>query len=94
MPPWTAAASSTHARAVAESPRSTGSMDVIVPPAACTMATVSRLSASLTSQPTTEAPSRANASAAARPCPPAVPVMSATFPCKRPRAATDAIGRS
>ena len=61
-------------------------MDVIVPPAACTIATVSRLSASLTSQPTTNAPSRANASAAARPCPPAVPVMSATFPSRRPMA--------
>src|SRR5690349_5595766 len=54
------------------------------PPACSTMATVSLASSTFTSQPTTHAPSAAKRTAAARPCPLAVPVMSATLPSSRP----------
>ena len=52
------------------------------PPCPSTRRTVSRLPSSDTSATTTLAPSRANATAAARPMPFAAPVTNATFPAK------------
>src|SRR4051812_10365916 len=83
MPPASATPSSIHARAASLSPRSTGLDDAIWPPAARTSATVSCAPSTSRSQPTTRAPSAANSCAAARPWPPAVPVMKAILPSRR-----------
>src|SRR5579863_5516758 len=48
------------------------------------MSTVSAAGPAITSQPTTKAPSRANARAVARPMLPPVPVTTQTFPASRP----------
>src|SRR5690349_20816146 len=55
-------------------------METIVPPSARAAATVASAASTLRSHPTTSAPSRANARAAARPMLPPVPVMMHTFP--------------
>ena len=54
--------------------------DTIWPPAACTISTVAAAGPAIMSQPTTDAPSPANAKAAARPMLPPVPVITQTFP--------------
>src|ERR1700730_18505953 len=77
-------ASATSALHCKESVRLHGCIDTICPPIACTASTVSAPVATLMSQPTIFAPSRANASAAARPMLPPVPVMMQTLSVKRP----------
>ena len=52
----------------------------VLPPWPRTISTVASAAATFTSQPTTNAPSRANATAAALPMLPPVPVMTRTFP--------------
>src|ERR1700728_328833 len=84
MRPCRAAASSIQRRALSGSPRSTGCMVVMDPPASRTRAAVSRLPSSFTSQPTTCAPASANRKAAARPWPPPVPVINTALPVKGP----------
>jgi hypothetical protein len=52
--------------------------------AARTISTVAAAGSTVTSQPTTDAPSRANVRAVARPMLPPVPMMTQTFPASRP----------
>src|ERR1039458_6998514 len=63
---------------------SLGCSDTLWPPTACTFSMVPSAASTVTSQPTTEAPSRANIRAGARPFLPPVPVMTQTFPASRP----------
>jgi hypothetical protein len=84
MPPCAVAAVSIQALTPSSSFRSSGWVLSIAPPRARTSVTVSAAPPALMSVPATVAPSAANSSAAARPCPLAVPVISATFPARRP----------
>src|SRR6202453_2897094 len=85
MRPCSSEAARTQAVAWSLSPRSTGAVAVIEPPAARTIASVSRLPAWSRSQPTTTAPPAAAPRAAPpRPWPPAVPEIRATRPLNRP----------
>src|SRR5437588_4454544 len=86
-PSW-ATALSTHRVAATLSPRSTGAVAVILPPAFSTSSTVSWFRSASTSQPTTTAPSAVKRKAASLPWPPAVPVIRATLSCRRPVMAT------
>src|ERR1700730_12557625 len=59
-------------------------METISPPEPRTISTVASAASTVTSQPTTNPPSRANAGAVARPMLPPVPVMTHTFPSRLP----------
>ena len=83
-PPNRPTAASTQARALSAPDRSTGARAPIWPPASVTSLTVSALAFSSRSQPNTAAPCAANSSAAARPMPRAVPLISATLPSNLP----------
>src|SRR4051795_2233899 len=61
-----------------------GCSDTILPPAARTISTGPSAGSTTPSQPTTFAPSAANARAVARPMLPPVPVTMQTFPASRP----------
>jgi hypothetical protein len=59
-------------------------METVSPPAPRTISTVDSAGSTVTSQPTTDAPARANAIAVAQPMLPPVPVMTHTLPESRP----------
>src|SRR4051812_25876680 len=63
-------------------------METMSPPPSRTSSTVASAGSTVTSQPTTDAPSRANASAVARPMLPAVPVITHTLPASRRRSSS------
>jgi len=63
------------------------------PPAARTISTVAAAGSTVTSRPTTDAPSRANVRAVARPMLPPVPVMTQTFPASRPTISVTCLSR-
>ena len=73
-------ANSTSARQSAGSVRLAGLHGDHLSAGAAHVSTVDSAGSTATSQPTTDAPSRANAIAAARPMLPPVPVMTQTFP--------------
>src|SRR4051812_11350384 len=82
--PYVPSASSTTASQSAGSSRWHGCVETISPPAPRTISTVASAGSTVTSQPTTDAPSRANVSAVSRPMLPPVPVTTHTLPSSLP----------